>query len=427
MQRILLFFLATFARIIIKIHRPFVIGITGTVGKTTITHHISRFLAHEVWKENVEYSPYHYNGEYGLPLTIIGSETGGKNPFLWWVVFFRALKRCFGSFPKYLILEYGIDHPGEMDFLRSIVLPDIAIITEVLPNHIEQFWTFERYRSEKLKFIQGVEHIIAHESHREFIESEAIFYGRWAMSDIDASHVEIVPRGTQAQIHMQGSIYPLMLPVFWEFQIDNILPVYGVASILGLSLEHIAEYAKKFQPDSGRSWMLTAVGNALIVDGSYNGGYASIHAGIISMRSFLHSHKIIFVLWDMRELGTESKKLHEQIAQEIQDVFPSGVGVEFFLVWPMMGEFVFPLLREHYTVHHFLSSQDAWMSIRSLLEQKDDNSSTMIYVKWSQNTIFLEEAIKKILRDPNDVTKLCRQSEEWLARKTLFFDSLTKK
>jgi UDP-N-acetylmuramyl pentapeptide synthase len=65
-----------------------------------------------------------------------------------------------------------------MDYLLSIAIPNIAIITEVMPNHIEQFGAFELYRKEKLKFAIHSEYLIAHESLREFIERDAFFYGR---------------------------------------------------------------------------------------------------------------------------------------------------------------------------------------------------------------------------------------------------------
>lgn len=72
-------------------------------------------------------------------------------------------------YPKYLVLEYGIDHPGEMDFLLSIAVPDIAIITEIIPNHIEQFGTLDAYRKEKLKITQSAKELIIHDSGRPFI------------------------------------------------------------------------------------------------------------------------------------------------------------------------------------------------------------------------------------------------------------------
>jgi UDP-N-acetylmuramoyl-tripeptide--D-alanyl-D-alanine ligase len=424
MQFLLLFLLRFFSRLILRVHKPYIIGITGTVGKTTISHHISQFLIREFGKGTVMYSSFHYNGEFGLPLTIIGAKTGGRNIFLWFGVFVTAFQRLFQSYPKYLVLEYGIDHPWEMDYLLSIAVPSIAVMTEVMPNHIEQFGTFDAYRNEKLKFSHRSEYLIAHDSLREFIERDAIFYGRWAMSDIDASHIEIRPDGTEAMIHMHKESFPLFLPVFGEFQIDNILPIYAIADILNCPQDHIALYAREFQPDSWRSGILQWIGDSVIIDGSYNGGYTSIHAGIISMRSFLHSHRILFILGDMRELGNETERLHVQLAQEIINLFPVESNVAFYLVGPNMRQYVQPLLSQHFSSQSFLSSQEAGITVKSILLQKEDNSQTMIYAKGSQNTIFLEEAIKICLLRPEDALKLCRQSPEWMAKKILFFDSL---
>lgn len=64
MKHILLPLLAFVARLIITRHRPYIIGVTGTVGKTTITTHIAQFLSRELGSQNVGYSFYHYNGEY---------------------------------------------------------------------------------------------------------------------------------------------------------------------------------------------------------------------------------------------------------------------------------------------------------------------------------------------------------------------------
>ena len=153
MQKIILSLLAFLARNIILWHKPKIIGITGTVGKTTVTAHVHAYLSRMMPTETVGYSPDHYNGEYGLPLIIIGAKTGGKNPLKWLWVFVIAISQFFRSYPRYMVLEYGIDHPGEMDFMLSIAIPDVAIITEIAPNHIEQFGNFDLYKKEKLKII----------------------------------------------------------------------------------------------------------------------------------------------------------------------------------------------------------------------------------------------------------------------------------
>jgi UDP-N-acetylmuramoyl-tripeptide--D-alanyl-D-alanine ligase len=86
-------YLAFLARVIIHTKKPYIIGVTGTVGKTTITHLIAQVLVDRFGKKSVGFSRYHYNGEYGLPLSIIGAKTGGKNPILWVWVFFVAMYR----------------------------------------------------------------------------------------------------------------------------------------------------------------------------------------------------------------------------------------------------------------------------------------------------------------------------------------------
>ena len=215
MQTFFLSFLAFFARLIIHIHRPFVIGVTGTVGKTTISTHIAKYLSLLYGEKNVLISPYHYNGEYGLPLSIIGAKTGGKNPFLWIGVFLIALSRMIRPYPRYVVLEYGIDHPGEMDFMLSIVIPDIAIISVVTPNHLEQFGSLENYRTEKLRITRDTPKIIAHESLRPYIEKDALYYGTGSMSDIDASHFHATLEGVSADIHVEKSTYrAVTLPGF---------------------------------------------------------------------------------------------------------------------------------------------------------------------------------------------------------------------
>ncbi len=426
MQTILLSFLAFSARTILQIHKPYIIGVTWTVGKTTIAGHIASYLIHELGSQAVMHSPYHYNGEYGLPLTIIGAKTWGKNPIRWIWVFLIATYRIFSKYPKFIVLEYGIDHPSEMDFLLSIAIPDIAIITEIMPNHIEQFGNLEVYRLEKLKICNGPKVLIAHDTLRQYIEREAIYYWRWAMSDIDTSHITIDEQGTCAIVHAYSHDYPITLPVFWEFQIDNLLPLYAVAETLQVSLEDISEYAKTFSPESWRSGVLKWIEKSTIIDGSYNGWYLSIHSGIYSMRSFLNSHRIIFLLWDMRELGDETKSLHTQLANEILTLFPHESDISFFLVWPLMFQYVFPIISGNFQTFHRLSSREAGKQIYNLLKKSKD-TPTMIYVKWSQNTIFLEEWIKEFLDPSEHRTRLCRQSPEWIRKKEIFFSSKGEK
>lgn len=423
MQKIILSLLAFFSRIIIKIHEPYIIWVTWTVWKTTITTYIASYLE-LLYPWDVRISPYHYNGEYWLPLSILWAKTGGKNPFRWIWVFFMAIITCFRKYPKYLILEYGIDHPGEMDFLLSIARPDIAIISPIASNHLEQFGTLAQYRNEKLKLLQGVENCIIHESLRLYVDSEWVYYGTGWMSDIDASHFQFSLSWVSADVSMYDQKFSISLPSFGAYQIENILPSYAIGYILSLDLDILAKNSKLFAPESWRSSLLEGKHESVIIDGSYNGGYESICRGIDSVLPFLPSHRIIFLLWDMRELWEHTEDLHKNLATYILEHIGEERDVVFFLVWPLMRKYVQSLISSTFSTSSGLSSRKIWDEIASCLGQ--EKKPTIVYVKGSQNTIFLEEGIKKILNNPEDVSRLCRQSLHWMKIKEGFFNTVTE-
>ena len=88
-----------------------------------------------------------------------------------------------------------------------------------------------------------------------------------------------------------------------------------------------------------------------------------------------------------------------------------------------MREYVLPILDKQFSVVSLLSSREAGKQIKKILAKKS-KEATMIYVKGSQNTIFLEEAIEIILLNGSDIPHLCRQTPEWKKKKNEFFKSL---
>ncbi|MFA6090687.1 MAG: hypothetical protein WC774_02830, partial [Candidatus Gracilibacteria bacterium] len=148
MKKIVLILLGKLTKQIIKRHRPFVIGITGTVGKTTATNFVFDFLC-TLHGDRVYKSPFNYNGEFGIPMTILQVKSPNSNPFLWILIFLKGIYLLFKkTYPRYLVLEYGVDHPGEMDFLIDIAPPDIAILLNVSKNHVVKFPVFRDYIEE---------------------------------------------------------------------------------------------------------------------------------------------------------------------------------------------------------------------------------------------------------------------------------------
>lgn len=424
-------FLAFFARSLIKRHAPTIIGITGTVGKTTTAAFVTDFIE-SLQQWGVYASQYHYNGEYGLPLTILRSASPKWNIFLWWMLVIKYIREYYATnYPKYLILEYGIDHPGEMEFLLSIVKPNIAIVLNIGRNHALQFPNFQDYIDAKMLLAKSAETTIVNMDNSQikrslasvlWMEVQILTYG---VCDQEAEfHVRNIHSwidNLSFDLVYKHQSYPVSYQLSWTFQAYNLLPVYALGTVFGRSIMEITESLKNVHPSKGRWMILKWANGSIILDGSYNGWFDAIKAWINYLESLPEEYYKILFLGDMRELGNETRELHEEIAALIVSTKTLGHIVS---VGDSMRHFVMPLLEENEYFHNkmksFLNSRMAGRYIRSLL--MDQHQDAVIFVKWSQNTIFLEEGIKEFLGNIQDQEKLCRQSPHWMRTKEAFFE-----
>lgn len=132
----------------------------------------------------------------------------GYGFFLW------LLEDYFKNTPKILVLEYGIDHPNEMDFLLSIAIPDIAIITPIVANHIQQFKTEEAYIAEKLK-ITISKNIIVHETVAPKIEhNNMIVFGTNSVCDIYLKNIYNSIGGLEGEVLYRQKLFNFRLSAF---------------------------------------------------------------------------------------------------------------------------------------------------------------------------------------------------------------------
>ncbi|MCC6639000.1 hypothetical protein IT409_00395, partial [Candidatus Falkowbacteria bacterium] len=152
MKFILESLLSFLAHAIITKYKPRVIGITGSVGKTSTKDAIvavlkGRFEVRETYKN--------YNNELGLPLTIIGAQAQGKNLFGWLRVVGKALYLLLFkvSYPNILVLEMGADKPGDIDALTQIAPVSIGVLTAVSEAHLHEFKSVEKVLAEKEKIV----------------------------------------------------------------------------------------------------------------------------------------------------------------------------------------------------------------------------------------------------------------------------------
>jgi len=144
------------AVLVLKKYNPKVIGITGSVGKTSAKEAVFTVLA---GKFRVRKNEKNYNNEIGVPLTIIGAESGMQSTKKWLKVFWKwFLLMIFPmEYPEILILEMGADRPGDMDYLTNFVRSKVGVLTEIASSHIEFFKTLEGIAKEKSTLLKKLD------------------------------------------------------------------------------------------------------------------------------------------------------------------------------------------------------------------------------------------------------------------------------
>ncbi len=144
------------ATVSLKIHRPFVIAISGSTDKTLVKELLSDVFKHH--GHTVRINPKSFNTEIGLPLAILYLPSGGSSPLQWLGICVTAVFKAFfePSFPPILIVELGVDHPGDMEYLLRIVHPRVAIVTTCTDQYLPNFHMLERYAQEFERLVKAV-------------------------------------------------------------------------------------------------------------------------------------------------------------------------------------------------------------------------------------------------------------------------------
>jgi len=153
LERILKYF-ATKA---LRKFKPRIVGVTGSVGKTSTKEAIFAVLS---WKFRTRKNEKNYNNEIGLPLTILGLKTGGGSFSKWLVVFLRSIGVIFfssrKSYPEILILELGADRPGDIKYLVDFLKPEAGVVTTVGISHLEFFKDKKNIAKEKSYLVRAL-------------------------------------------------------------------------------------------------------------------------------------------------------------------------------------------------------------------------------------------------------------------------------
>lgn len=272
-----------------------VIGITGSVGKTSTKEFISGVLA---MKYQVLKTEGNYNNEVGMPLTILKIR----------------------DHHEVAVLEMGISDFGEMHRLSEIAKPDICVITNIGQCHLENLINRQgvlKAKTEIFDFMQedgrvcinGDDDMLA--TIQEVKGQKPIKFGRNPENDVYADMVQSKGLfGSTCDIHVNDSVLPANITLPGEHMVLNALAAASVGSLLHMTGEEITAGIETIKPVGGRSNIIR-LENRTIIDDCYNANPVSMKAAI-DLLSMADTRKVA-ILGDMGELGTNEKQLHREI------------------------------------------------------------------------------------------------------------------
>lgn len=360
-----------------------VVGITGSVGKTSTKEFIAGVLSQ---KYKVLKTEGNFNNEVGLPLTVLQIREEHEAA----------------------VLEMGISHFGEMHRLSRIARPDICVMTNIGQCHLEFLGTREgilKAKSEIFDFA-GEDAAVFVNGDDDMLVTVPERNGRAPLhfglsEENDAYVTEIENRGlfgSEAKIHLKRraengetteECFDVSIPLPGEHMVYNALAAASVAKYMGLTTEQIQAGISSVKPVGGRSNIIRAEKYTLI-DDCYNANPVSMEAAIDLLGMALT--RKVAVLGDMFELGENSDALHERVGK-----YAVEHGVDMLLCVGENSRFMYEAaekkraeLQKDMKLHYFAAREDLEEAIEALLEEKDT-----VLIKASHGMGF-EKVVKRL-------------------------------
>ncbi len=414
------------AKLVLKKYKPKIIVIVGSVGKTTTKDSIYAVLKKTFF---VRKSTKSFNSEIGVPLTILGLQNAWSNPFLWLknIIEGALLVLLKNTYPEWLVLEVGADHPGDIRRVAAWIKADVVVLTRLpdVPVHVEFFDSPEAVVEEKLSILEAlkaegalvlnVDDEKLDGVRKRFPHKNIVTFGLGTHHTVGASHVGIMsknkkPTGTRFHLRINGEDIPLELPrVLGKQHIYPSLAAAAVGAALNIDSEKIASSFREHVPAPGRMCILSGVKDTTIIDDTYNSSPVAVDEALNVLEQTNPAGRKIVVLGDMLELGKYSIDEHKRTGKRVAEVADVLLTVGFRARDIAQGALQNRMHGSN--IFQYDDVERAGKELEHMIESGD-----VILLKASQS-IRMEKAVEEIMADPLRAPELLvRQDAEWKSR-----------
>jgi len=275
-----------------------VVAITGSAGKTT-----TRQITYQALSQNflTHQSPKSFNNNIGLPLTLLS-----------------APPNC-----HVVIAELGSNHPGEIAHLTRIAEPDIALVTNVHPAHLEGFGSLQTIINEKSSISEGLAPdgvLIINADFEQLVstcrkkELKFLTFGKSDNADYQALNIKLETASSQFTINDTQ----IHLPLAGPGNLENALAAWTICSQFNMNVNDFAQAVSKISPVSMRTELLQ-VGTLTILSDCYNANPASMKNALEILTGLdpTRKRRLVFICGEMAELCKHSETLHNELGTSI--------------------------------------------------------------------------------------------------------------
>lgn len=423
MKNIVLFLVEFQTKRFLRRHKPKIVAVTGSVGKTSTKLAIATILS---TRFRVLSQEGNYNVDVSVPMTIFDLPMPPvaklKSPVEWLKQLWYMELKIHRLFPfDVIVLELGTDKPGDVQHFRRYLRPNVAVVTAVTPEHMEFFKTIDAVAQEELSIANFSDLIIINrddinEAFARYVNNSNI--DTYGTSGVAEYHylIEDFEAGAGFAGKFVSPEYDeqqVILQLAGEHNVKAAVAAGVVGIKLGLSQKEIAEGLAAVRPVPGRMNILKGLLDSTIIDDTYNSSPAAAVAALQTLYLFPSKQKIA-ILGSMNELGDFSQKAHEEVGAMCDPtlldwVVTIGADAEKFLA-PAAA-------KRGCQVRSFKSPYDAGAFVHSVL-----HPHATVLAKGSQNGVFAEEAVKVLLHSTDEEAQLVRQGTDWFAKKKAMFD-----